>query len=112
MTVQPREGMGRGQLLEKDPPGAVCGLGGAGSQGDMEVEGLISPGQFSCRTGHVGGWLTQAKWRLSVDCHRGVPNKGTKTTVPLALAPVPHNSVFPCMILVPPKLLSLHWHPG
>lgn len=48
--------------------------------------------------------LTQARWRLSMDCPRAGPDEGTMVAVSpvLALVPPP-NAVFPHMSLVSPE---------
>lgn len=55
-----------------------------------------------------GEGSTQARWHPYVDCPVGRPNKRAMTAVPPAVVLALHNSVFPCISLMPPKLLTLH----
>lgn len=54
----------------------------------------------------------QARWCLPVDCTRRWLDKGKVAAIPPALTLMLHNSVFPGMFLVPPKLLTICQTPG
>lgn len=91
------------------------GLGRVGSQEDMEWSGPIL--LFHCASINSGFSVegevsVQARWHLSVDCPRGMPDKGIMEAFPLALALAPNNSVFSYVFLVTPELLIHHWSPG
>lgn len=69
-------------------------------------------GQCGFTIGCVGGGSAQKRWRLSVDCLEGSPEKGTVAAVPATYALASHTSVFSHMPFVPPQLLTLHYSPG
>lgn len=96
-----------GWLLE----GYLCVEWG-GVPGRQEVEWLTSLSQCSFRIGCVQEGFNIGK--MVPICRllwRG-PKKGAMDAVPSVLTLVPYNSVFPCMSLVSPKLLTFCRRPG
>lgn len=59
-----------------------------------------------------GGEFSTSKVTPTYRLPGGVPNKRAMGAVPSALAPVPHDSVFSHVSLVPPRLLTLCQSPG
>lgn len=74
--------------------------------------GSVSSGQCNFRIGCVGEGFNTGMSLPVCRLARRKQNRGTMAAVPLALASVPCNSVFPCMSLVLPELLALCPCPG
>lgn len=71
------------------------------------------PIQLLMETIQLRNWLCRgrAQHRQDSVCLQTLL-QGTMLAIPSALVPAPHNSIFPCMFLVLPKLLTLCWSQG
>lgn len=84
-------------------PLAISEFGRVESQGVNRVDRTDLTGLMQIQNWqYVGGGLNIDQLATPMRCIGGRPNKGTKATVPPALALKPHSSVAPHMSPMPP----------
>lgn len=92
-------------------PQVICRLGGAGFYGVTRWSRPIWLGQCIFRIGYVGRGFNTGKMVPIGGLHQREAWQRNNSDCPSSTHPMQHNSVFLCMPLVHPELLTC-WSPG